>query len=525
MLEPLWARSLRLALVFSLALASLPADCLAVNQSKSPPARVGLPPAAASLNVPAMVAPVVSARAPDQPGAPVDALKPLDAVAPAANGASGAAPAAVVEASAEEGKVAADRAFENARTYELESSEPGKIGRLFRLIWPAHTLFRVRQSHVAIDGYLPRALPVVEKANPSLLSRLKSGPVIALVRWQLARFHQPQTRTDEELFDALAPHAAGKPNKYNIVIEGGRISVAKLFHGLGWKRVDDLLSKHILLSGYSKDVRFAGEIWKGEDGVIYLSNNSGTYQPSEPELERAVAYLAAVFPNHAFTASPAVVEAPVSTLNVESAPEAPFPRGVTPEVFKKELRRKTIHQKNWGYLGAFLLLGYPHAAYALAGFAAFTGVAEFVVRNWEPARAWARKRFGAVLREREAKQFTGNFWGALGAATAVALYGWNPALVAAAIVAYAFGDAISPLVGMWFGWKPYTVAGTKRSLDGTLAGFTVVFAASLLLGFAPLVALGGALAFTAVDVYPVKPDDNFLIPVVVPTALFLLGLL
>jgi dolichol kinase len=46
---------------------------------------------------------------------------------------------------------------------------------------------------------------------------------------------------------------------------------------------------------------------------------------------------------------------------------------------------------------------------------------------------------------------------------------------------------------------------------------------TLALGFSPLVALGGALAFSTVDVYPVKPDDNFWIPVAVSTALFLLG--
>ena len=55
-----------------------------------------------------------------------------------------------------------------------------------------------------------------------------------------------------------------------------------------------------------------------------------------------------------------------------------------------------------------------------------------------------------------------------------------------------------------------------------LAGFAVVWAMILALGFSPLVALGAALVFSAVDVYPVKPDDNFWIPVAVSTALFAL---
>jgi dolichol kinase len=143
--------------------------------------------------------------------------------------------------------------------------------------------------------------------------------------------------------------------------------------------------------------------------------------------------------------------------------------------------------------------------------------------TWPPARDWIQKRFGSVLRAKEAKHFTGTFYGALGATLAVALFGWSKPLVAAAILAYTVGDALSPLVGLRFGWKPYTVAGTKRSLDGTLAAFAAVFLMNLALGFSWPVALGGALAFSAMDVYPVKPDDNLWIPVAVPTAMYLLS--
>jgi dolichol kinase len=197
------------------------------------------------------------------------------------------------------------------------------------------------------------------------------------------------------------------------------------------------------------------------------------------------------------------------------------------DLFKKEARRKLLHQKNWGYLLAFHLalhrLGYPLTAYAFAGFAALAGLIGILRMKWTPMREWAQRHFGDVLRQKEATHFTGFFYGALGVAVAVALYGWSKPLIAAAILAYTLGDAVSPLVGLRFPWKPYTVAGTKRSLSGTLAGFTVVLATNLICGFSPLVALGGALAFSAVDIYPVKPDDNFWIPVAVPTALFLLS--
>ena len=63
------------------------------------------------------------------------------------------------------------------------------------------------------------------------------------------------------------------------------------------------------------------------------------------------------------------------------------------------------------------------------------------------------------------------------------------------------------------------------TLTYSLASFTLVLLMNLLLGFSPLVALGGALVFSAVDTYPVKPDDNFWIPIAVPAALYLFGLL
>ena len=62
------------------------------------------------------------------------------------------------------------------------------------------------------------------------------------------------------------------------------------------KAVDWVLSKHVLVSNYSNDVRFAGEVWKNEKGQIVLNHNSGTYLPSVDELEAAAEYLRQVFP-------------------------------------------------------------------------------------------------------------------------------------------------------------------------------------------------------------------------------------
>ena len=308
------------------------------------------------------------------------------------------------------------------------------------------------------------------------------------------------------------------PGKYNIVIEGRVMTVARLVNGA--KVPDWILSKHVLMSGYSKDVRFAGELWKAADGKIHLSNNSGTYRPSTEQLAAAVSYLSAVFPGVEFVADVA-----------ELAPAAPvlpakksglFSGGS--DAFKHELKRKMIHQKNWLYLGLFLWLGHWPTAAVFASMTAVFGIIGTLRLKWKPLRDWAEKHV-SVLRAKEANRLTGTFYGALGVTVAAVLFGWSTPLVAAGILAYTVGDALSPLIGLRFGWKPYTVAGYKRSLDGTLAAFAVVFAMNLALGFSPLVALGGALAFSAVDVYPVKPDDNFWIPIAVPAALFLLGLI
>jgi hypothetical protein len=365
-----------------------------------------------------------------------------------------------------------------AAAYDVEVSQPGQVGRILRLFWPAHTFFRVRQTKVAVDDYLPAKLAAFPQPNPSLLTRIKKGflfspLVVALIRSQLAHSFQVfEGRSDRELFESLITHSAERSGKYNIVVEGGRITVARLEHGA--KAPDWVLSKHVLMSGYSTDVRFAGEMWKESDGRIRLSNNSGTYRPSDAQLERAVAYLSAVFPTVEFVAfSDPQIGAPAEVKKPARGLRAWLYDGGS-DVFKKEVRRKTIHQKNWGYLAAFLLMGYPLGAYVFGAFTVLVGVLELLRMHYPPVRDWAQRRFGAVMREKESKQFTGFFFGALGVATATALYGWSRPIVAAAILAYTVGDAVSPLVGMRFGWKPYTVAGTKRSLDGTLAAFAVV---------------------------------------------------
>ncbi|MFI5345522.1 MAG: diacylglycerol/polyprenol kinase family protein [Elusimicrobiota bacterium] len=507
---------------------SAPSALVAAPAPLSAPAAAPVPLAAAPLQA-AGAAPAVTPAAPG-PAAAASAPAPARALTAALAAASlplrpDAPPTAA--------KAAQDRLYEGAAVpddagYQVQVSQPGKFGRILRHFWPAHTLFRVTKANVGIAAYLPATLTAFPQANPSLLTRIKKGflfspPVVRAIRSQLAHsYREFEARTAAEILALIQP-SSEPGSKYNIVIDGSGFNVMGLDHGA--KVPDWILSKHVLMSGYSKDVRFAGEIWRDADGRILVSDNSGTYRPSAAQLDQAVAYLKAVFPGVEFVAAPVSQETPAAP-----APKAPslldrvknlYTGGS--DLFKKEVRRKTIHQKNWGYLIAFLMMGYPTTAYAFAGFTGLVGAIGLLRMHWAPAREFFQRHFGSVLRAKEATRMTGFFYGALGMTVAVALYGWSKPIVAAAVLAYVVGDAVSPLVGMRFDWMPYTIAGTRRALSGTLAAFAVVLGMILALGFPPLVALGAALVFSAVDTYPVKPDDNFWIPVAVSTALFLFG--
>lgn len=182
--------------------------------------------------------------------------------------------------------------------------------------------------------------------------------------------------------------------------------------------------------------------------------------------------------------------------------------------WKRELGRKAFHQLVLLFLGAYHLLGWPTVLRATAVFLAVWTALETARLRSPAARQLAQRWFGGMIREKEAGRFSGAFFSSLGALLTFALFGDKPAVVTASFLVLAWGDAASPLVGLRFGWKPYTVAGTRRSVDGTLAGFAVALGVGLWLGFPWPAAALAAAAFSVVDTYPVKPDDNVWIPVV-----------
>jgi hypothetical protein len=102
-------------------------------------------------------------------------------------------------------------------------------------------------------------------------------------------------RLECDVYDMLRTHSQRARNIYNLVLTDEHIIIARI--SIRARIIDWILSKHVLMSGYHPAVRFAGEIWKDEHGVIHINRNSGTYQPTLEQLQSAAAFLRAVFPH------------------------------------------------------------------------------------------------------------------------------------------------------------------------------------------------------------------------------------
>jgi len=189
---------------------------------------------------------------------------------------------------------------------QLKVSEASHFGTLLRLFWGAHNLFEGSQQRVNVREFLKTPLRAFPQPNPSLATRAKkwvlfSRPVIKLIRRLLAPSYVEVKglRSERDVYGMLRTHSEAQPNKYNLVLVGDQFESTFILTRItsGAKLIDWILSKHVLMSGYAGWVLFAGEIWKDEQGVFHVSRNSGTYQPSQEQLDAVVAFLRAIFPH------------------------------------------------------------------------------------------------------------------------------------------------------------------------------------------------------------------------------------
>jgi hypothetical protein len=192
--------------------------------------------------------------------------------------------------------------------YPMTISYPSKNGTFFRWIWGPHSFFTITPNDNPIGEYLPEKITAYETKSGSVFNFIKqnilfNNGVSSFIVKHLAKNESPVFMpTESELFNLLRTHNEKNPNKYNIVVTGTNIRVMKL--GIKYKFVDWVMSKHILSSKNIEnkgknlkepDVRFAGEVWKTSDSLIHISNDSGTFAPTNEMLDELIKYFQLIF--------------------------------------------------------------------------------------------------------------------------------------------------------------------------------------------------------------------------------------
>mmetsp|Transcript_15654 Transcript_15654/g.44404 ORF Transcript_15654/g.44404 Transcript_15654/m.44404 type:complete len:560 (+) Transcript_15654:79-1758(+) len=225
------------------------------------------------------------------------------------------------EAKEERKKIATDISKENERrlqqlsqgsfeaqkgesTFTVQVSETGTLGYYFRALWGSHVIYKLQlhkhPKHDLINELLPDTLKEFSMPDPSLFTKVKqhylfSKSVVDMVRDLMASgFDEHTGFTQHNIHAMLQPEVDGDQRRYNLVVTSREMILVSNSVYFGF--VDWVLSKHVLISGYSPDVRFAGEIWKTEDGKIHVNNNSGTYRPTNEQVQNAVKLANVFFP-------------------------------------------------------------------------------------------------------------------------------------------------------------------------------------------------------------------------------------
>lgn len=191
---------------------------------------------------------------------------------------------------------------------EMTITTPSKLGLGVRMVCGPHAFYELKHSNENIENLLPTSLKEYDKKTSGLMTSIKknilfSKTVVSFIRKHLAETKEVfKDSSERDLYNMLRTDTENIPNKYNLIITSESVYVIKI--GIKYKLVDWVLSKHVLLSGYSDDVRFAGEFWKQSDGVVCFNNNSGTYAPKNELMDSAEKVIKELFPNTDIKAVP-----------------------------------------------------------------------------------------------------------------------------------------------------------------------------------------------------------------------------
>lgn len=190
---------------------------------------------------------------------------------------------------------------DNVSDLNLKISNPSKIAVPLRLIWGAHTIFKLEQNRVDIDKFLPNKLAAYPQEKPSLFTIIKKKILFnKVVVWTINLFLQNWSseftgKSQTDLYNMFELNTDKNPCKYNIVASKTWVMLMKI--NIKNNLVDWVLSKHVLVSNYDESVRFAWEAWKDENWTIWISNDSGTYRPTKDDLDKFILYLKEIFPD------------------------------------------------------------------------------------------------------------------------------------------------------------------------------------------------------------------------------------
>ena len=194
-------------------------------------------------------------------------------------------------------------------TRELFVGRPSRLASVLRRTWGDHPIFEVdtRGAGPFVDDYslltgalqaYPGDLDFVSRAKRYLLF---SKPVVRVIRQNMAvEMESLGEFPGPALADMLQVGCADEPFIYNVVLTGTSFRISRLENRTekDIEKANWVLAKHVLLSGYDPDVRFAGEMWAQDtdDGrIMHLNNNSGTYQPTAEQTNMANEYLSELF--------------------------------------------------------------------------------------------------------------------------------------------------------------------------------------------------------------------------------------
>lgn len=188
----------------------------------------------------------------------------------------------------------------------LKASKTSRLAVPLRLLWWPHTIFSIDQNRVDINDYLTDELKAYPDENPSFLTDVKKNVLFnETIVWWINRLLQKwfvsfPDKKESDIHNLFETDTLEKPCKYNIVSSENGSMLMKV--DIWNKMVDWILTKHVLISNYDESVRFAWEIWKDTEGVVWINRNSWTYKPSEKQLTQFIQYLEQIFPNVTFQA-------------------------------------------------------------------------------------------------------------------------------------------------------------------------------------------------------------------------------